>query len=114
MMYDENIMYFVVALALFVVLFLLRLAAREWAKGQVSVIMLNVEKKLSTWAKDKAAEGKEMRLAAEKLIITKLYPMLPSWIKLFITQEWLFDQIDKLYSEMLDYLDDGELNDSIE
>ncbi len=109
---DQNIVYSIIVLALFLVLFLFRYF-RQYAKGQIALIMLNVEKRLSTWAKEKAVTGKEKRLQAEKLIITKFYPMLPSWAKLFITEEWLFKQIDMLYTEMLDYLDDGELNNSL-
>lgn len=112
-MYDENLIYFIVVLALFAVLFFVRLAAREWASGKVSLIMLSTEKKLSKWARDKATSGKEKRIEAERLIIEKFYPMVPQWLRLFITEEWLIAQIDKLYTEMLDYFDDGKLNDSI-
>jgi len=110
---DLNIVYSIVVLALFAVLFLLRWGVRKYTEGQVSLIMLNVEKVLSTWAKEKAKSGKEKRLAAQRLIISKLYPALPAWVKLFVSDEWLIEQIDKLYVNMLDYLDDGELNDSI-
>lgn len=113
MIYDETLLSFIIVSALVALLFLLRLAAREWASGKVSTIMLNVEKKFSTWVTEKAITGKEKRIHAERIIITKLYPMVPAWIKLFITEEWLIDQIDKLYIEMLDYFDDGELNHSI-
>ncbi|MGD9678446.1 MAG: hypothetical protein AB7V16_08895 [Vulcanibacillus sp.] len=111
---DMNLIYFLGVLSLFLVVFLIRLAIRYWASGQVATIMLGVEKKLSTWAKEKAAEGKDKRAEAERIIVNKFYCVLPSWIKPFITEQWLIDQIEKIYVVMLDYLDDSELNKSVE
>jgi len=103
MIIDENVTYYVVLLALIVVLFLLRLSAQKYARGEVVKIMLSVEKRLSTWLIEKAS-GSEKRAAAERVIVEKFYPLLPAWMKLFITKNWLIKQIDSLYKEMLDYL----------
>ncbi|KXG42887.1 hypothetical protein [Tepidibacillus decaturensis] len=112
MLIDQNVTYLVVLLALITVLFLLRFLVRKYAKGKIALIMLVVEKKLSTFAAEKAS-SKEKRLAAERMIVEKFYPLLPAWARLFISVDWLVKQIDILYTEMLDYLDDGENNDSV-
>ncbi|WP_418368882.1 hypothetical protein [Tepidibacillus sp. LV47] len=109
---NSTVTYYVITLALTAVLFLLRFIIRKYAKGKIALIMLGVEKKLSTWAAKKAS-SKEKRLAAERMIVEKFYPLLPAWIRLFVSVDWLVKQIDVLYVEMLDYLDDGKNNSSI-
>ncbi len=110
---DPKVLFYVGILVLFAVLFLLRIFIRLYAKGKIGLIMLKAEKNLLAWAKERAATGREKRIEAERIIVTKFYPLLPKWSHIFISEDWLISMIDKLYVEMFDAFDDGELNNSI-
>jgi hypothetical protein len=107
------LIYTIIVVLLFAVGFVLRYAAKYHADSKLSLLMLAVEKQLSTWAKDQAASGSDKRNTAIKLIADKVYPALPVWAKMFITEDELVIRINSLYGEMLDYLDDGKVNQSI-
>jgi hypothetical protein len=102
---NDAVLYVVGVLLLFGAGYGLRWGAKHYANTQVSLAMLSVEKKLSTWAKEKASEGADKRQAAVWLISDRVYPLLPPIVKLFVSRDMLVTAIDKLYGQMLDYLD---------
>ena len=108
----DAVQYILVILVVLLGATALRFAAVRYANSKVSLVMLAVEKKLSTWATQQASSGYKRREAIE-LVSNKVYPLLPVWVKLFITKEQAVVRIDYLYSEMLDILDDGKNNNSI-
>jgi uncharacterized ion transporter superfamily protein YfcC len=107
------LIYTIIVVLLFAVGFVLRYAATFHADSKLSLLMLAVEKQLSTWAKDQASSGLDKRNAAIKLIADRVYPSLPIWAKMFISEDQLVIRINSLYGEMLDYLDDGKMNNTI-
>jgi hypothetical protein len=46
--------------------------------------------------------------------IEQLLNMIPPWIRLFITESQIREQLQKWFNYVKDYLDDGVLNNSIE
>ena len=111
---DDNVLTVLAVVLVFAVGFALRFGAKYYANTKVALVMLKVEKELSTWAKEQAATGREKREAAISFITNKVYPFMPPIVKLFVSQQLLEASIDKLYGEMLDFFDDGSFNNSIE
>lgn len=109
---NDAILYVIGIIILFALGYGLRWGAKHYANTQVALAMLAVEKKLSTWAKEQASEGAEKRKAAVYVITDRVYPFLPPIAKLFVSRDMLVAAIDKLYGQMLDYLDDNEINGS--
>lgn len=60
-------------------------------------------------AKDKIISGGE---AQENWVLNRAYSILPSRVKMFISEESLRKIIKYLYIKSMDYLDDGKINNS--
>jgi hypothetical protein len=52
-------------------------------------------------------------MATAQYITDRFYPVLPVWVKIFVSKDQMVAKIGDLYEEMLDYLDDGIINESI-
>lgn len=62
------------------------------------------------------AAEKKFDIGEEKFdwVANKVYLLIPDSVKLFLSDETLEEFIQKCYDEAIDFLDDGELNDSNE
>ena len=111
--HNEAVSYTLVVVAVILLVFALRAGAKHYANTKLALLMLSVEKKLTTWAQEQSASGEDKRKHTVEMIAERVYPLIPFWAKVFITTDFLEKQIDRLYIEMLDYLDDGVSNDSV-
>lgn len=79
---------------------------KEWVKAKAYSFML-LAKKL---AKDKVlSTGAEQ----EEFVVEALYMLLKKLKIPFVTEEGLRKLVHKLYVKAMDYLDDGEFNNSV-
>lgn len=108
----DAVVFVIVIVSVLLLATAIRYLASKYAGTKVALVMLAVEKKLATWAVEQATSG-EKHKEAIAIIADRVYPMLPFWVRMFITKEQAIAQIDRLYSEMLDFLDDGKINESI-
>jgi len=95
---------FIIAFALGFVLF----ALFEWekTKGLLTKLMLSAK----SLAKDYVLKTGE---AQETWVMIKAYQYLPKWITTFIPETVMRKLIKYLYHMAKDYVDDGEINNSL-
>jgi len=79
---------------------------KEWVKAKAYSFML-LAKKL---AKDQVLNTGE---AQEEFVVEALYMLLKKLKIPFVTEEGLRKLVHKLYVKAMDYLDDGEFNNSV-
>lgn len=95
----------------------LRYAGKKYAESygdtQIAQAIFAAEKWSSEKVKEQYVTGAEKRDKAIEIIKNKIYPKLPIYVTLFITEAKLVDGIEFIYYSALDYLDDGELNKSL-
>jgi hypothetical protein len=84
-------------------------AAFEWQKVKTKSYALMLQAK--SLAKDAVLKSGKQQ---EEWVVKKAYQFLPRSITIFISEENMGKMIHYLYSKAKDYLDDGELNKSIE
>lgn len=81
----------------------------EW--NNVKSIVYNVMLRAKDLAKDEILKGGK---AQEDWVVNKLMLILPTRIKLFISEDLIRLIVKNLYATGIDLLDDGKLNNSIE
>jgi len=96
---------FIIILFLAVILY----AALEWQKFKTKAYALMLQAK--SLAKDAILKSGHQQ---EEWVIRKAYQFLPKKITLFINEQRMRSIVHYLYVKAKDYVDDGELNNSIE
>lgn len=81
----------------------------EW--GSVKGKILNAIVAAKDLAKDKVLHGGK---AQEDWVVSRVYLLLPTRVKLFLSEELLRKIIRYLYQKSMDLLDDGKVNDSFQ
>lgn len=79
----------------------------EW--GSVKGKILNAIVAAKDLAKDKVLHGGK---AQEDWVVSRVYLLLPTRVKLFLSEELLRKIIRYLYQKSMDLLDDGKVNNS--
>jgi hypothetical protein len=79
----------------------------EW--GRVKGKILNAIVAAKDLAKDKVLHGGQ---AQEDWVVSRVYMLLPTRIKLILSEELLRKIIKYLYQKSMDLIDDGKVNDS--
>lgn len=79
----------------------------EW--GSVKGKILNAIVAAKDLAKDKILNGGQ---AQEDWVVSRVYLILPTRVKLFLSEELLRKIIRYLYQKSMDLLDDGKVNNS--
>lgn len=79
----------------------------EW--GNVKGKILNAIVAAKDLAKDKVLHGGK---AQEDWVVSRVYLLLPTRVKLFLSEELLRKIIRYLYQKSMDLLDDGKVNNS--
>lgn len=83
--------------------------AFEWQRVKTKSYALMLQAK--SLAKDAVLKSGQQQ---EEWVVKKAFQFLPSSLTLFISEEVMRKLIHYLYSKAKDYLDDGQLNNSIE
>lgn len=108
MFYDENVIWLIGLAAILAVYFIFRTLAEKYSWK----LFEKLEFDISNWIKEQA-DKQAKREEAISIIVDKIYLLLPYWVQAFINKNTLKKQLNLMYGELLDYLDDGKLNDSI-
>ena len=96
---------FFIIIGLVVILFCIL----EWQRAKTIAYSLMLQAK--SLAKDAVLKSGQQQ---EEWVVKKAYQFLPKSITLFISEEVMRKLIHYLYSKAKDYLDDGQINNSIE
>ena len=98
---NEAVVWCLVVIAVVLLVLLLRVTAKKYAGSKVALIMLAVEKRLSTWIEGQT-DGMQKHQAAI-FLVGLVYPRLPFWVKMFVTQDQAVKYIEQAYDQMLHY-----------
>lgn len=96
---------FIIILVLAIILY----AALEWQKFKTQAYALMLQAK--SLAKDAILKS---GLQQEEWVIKKAYQFLPGRITVFLNEQRMRKIVHYLYVRAKDYVDDGEINNSIE
>jgi len=92
-----------------VVLAFILYAALEWQKFKSQAYILMLQAK--SLAKDAILKSGSQQ---EEWVIKKAYQFLPKKITMFINEQRMRSIVHYLYVKAKDYVDDGEINNSVE
>lgn len=83
-------------------------AALEWSKFKTQLYALMLQAK--RLAKDAVLKSGDEQV---EWVIKKAYQFLPARITIFISEDLMRKIVKYLYSKLKDFIDDGELNNSL-
>ncbi|MMZ45245.1 hypothetical protein D3C76_548690 [compost metagenome] len=104
----EAVVWVIGVLVVALLAYLLRYAAKRYMGTKVATIMLAVEKELATWATEQNTGARKH--AAALYLINLVYPALPAWVKVFVSQDKAIEYIEVLYSQALELLADDRIS----
>ena len=96
---------FIIVIGIGVILFCIF----EWQRAKTIAYSLMLQAK--SLAKDAVLKSGQQQ---EEWVVKKAYQFLPKTLTLFISKDTMRELIHYLYRKAKDYLDDGQINNSIE
>lgn len=103
---EDNIKIFILVLTLIVSL---SGNGVQGIKGLITKLMLFAEKKASTeLEKQGAITGAEKKA----LVVNAIYSRFPTWLRGYISENYISSKIESIISDLADLKDDGTLNES--
>lgn len=110
---------FIIVVVVTVLLYflLLYLFARQKFISTINGIMLMAKKKAKDAVEEAKEDAKDLVLnssqSQEDWVVVQAYKFLPKWITFFISEPVMHKIVHFLYEKAKDYLDDGQINNSI-
>ena len=96
----------IIILVIFAAYILYHIVTKQWTelRSVAYKIMLAAEKTFSS------GQGKEKF----DFVFNQVYNLLPAWLKLFIPPDTLRLKLQGWYSKIIDYLDNGKIDSSVQ
>ncbi len=79
---------------------------RKWAQLRATAYRMILQA-------EKVITGTKRGQERFELVFDRVYSLIPSWLRFFILENELREQLQKWYNDIKDYLDNGKIDNSV-